>query len=68
MTDIDFATPNDREWLIQIADALDAAERIHPNIIRVSDELAQQIADGLRRISEGWLNCDRIQTPRREAH
>jgi len=53
MSDIDFATPNDREWLIQIADALDAAERIHPNIIQMSDELARQLAAGLRRISEG---------------
>jgi len=52
VTGIDFATPNDKEWLVQIADALDAAKRIHPNVIQMSDELARQIADGLRKISE----------------
>ena len=45
MTDIDFKTPGDREWFIQIADALDVAERIYPNMIQMSDELARQIAD-----------------------
>lgn len=52
MTDIDFKTPSDREWFIQIADALDVAERIYPNVIQMSDELARQIADRLRAISE----------------
>lgn len=57
MTDIDFKTPSDKEWLIQFANALDAAERIHPNVIQMSDELARQAADRLRAIhSDAYEN------------
>ena len=64
---MDFKLLNDKDRLVQIADALDAAERYPTNTIKMSDELARHIAGELRRISKERLGSPWLTIPARIA-
>ncbi len=52
MNDVDFMTPNDKEWLLLTANALDNAPTLSNNCVKMTIEWARDTAVRLRLISE----------------
>ena len=62
MTDVDFKTPDDKKWLLLVADALDDAPHLPNRCVVMSIEFAQHTATRLRAISKVLPDLDVAQS------